>query len=350
MSTSVEQTIRPVDEPEAGPVVRIDGLEAEFALPGGSFHAVKRVDLDIHPGETLVILGESGSGKSVTIRAVLALLAANETVRGEIRYAGRDLLTSSQSELRKVRGSQIAMVPQDPSYALDPLRNVGSQIAETMKVHGVARDRATLREKVDALLLQVGITDTKRVAKARPHELSGGMRQRVAIALAVACNPKVLLADEPTSALDMTTQAQVLELFRELQAASGMALVMVTHDIAVAAYTAHRIVVMYAGRVVESGTADQVLNGPSHPYTRSLLAAQPRPDVPRGQLAAIPGSAPGPGEQLEIGCDFAPRCALAQDSCRTETPHLAVAGAGGHVARCPITIPLTPAPIGDTDV
>jgi oligopeptide/dipeptide ABC transporter ATP-binding protein len=328
---TVESPITAGEEPS----LQVENLSVSFRTRSHDVEAVKEVSFSVTAGRTLVLLGESGSGKSVTAKAVLGLHGRAARVSGSARLAGTELVGLDDRRLQKLRGSAIGMVPQDPTAALDPLRRVGAQIAEVVRVHGVANRRRDARGRTLELLASVGIADPPRVASAFPHELSGGMRQRAMIALAVACEPRVLIADEPTTALDVTVQAQVLGLFADLQSQLGMAMLMVTHDVAVAREIADRVVVMYAGRIVEEGPAGAVLTDPKHPYTAGLLGAVPTPDVTRGGLVAIPGRPPAAGEARAAGCAFSPRCARAVPRCSTETPSL-VALSGTRQSACPV--------------
>jgi ABC-type dipeptide/oligopeptide/nickel transport system ATPase component len=235
-----------------------------------------------------MLLGESGSGKSVTARSILQLYGRNAEITGSVKMNGHELLGLPEQELQSIRGGVIAMVPQDPTGALDPLRRIGAQIAEVIMVHESRPKRAAHR-RAEELLHQVGINDPKRVADSFPHELSGGMRQRAVIAIAVSCDPQVVIADEPTTALDVTVQKQILELLARLREESGTAVLMVTHDVGVAADYGDEVAVMYGGRLIERGRAEQVLKHPEHAYTQGLLAAQPRPGVPRGSLPTMSG-------------------------------------------------------------
>ncbi len=250
---------------------------------------------------------------------------------GDIRLAGRPLVGLAEDEYRRVRGRELAMVFQDPMTALNPVQRVGAQVAEAITVHDGARSRRAARAHVTSLFERVGLTPAARVARAYPHELSGGMRQRVMVAMALANRPQVLIADEPTTALDVTTQAQILELLIELQHEMGLALVLVTHDLGVVAGVADRVVVMYAGRVVEEGAVDRVFTASGHPYTRGLLASVPSVGGAGASLTAIPGAPPDPS-QIPQGCAFHPRCPLADDRCRNEVPPLHALSESHHAA------------------
>jgi oligopeptide/dipeptide ABC transporter ATP-binding protein len=252
-----------------------------------------------------------------------------------VHLAGRSLFDLDERAMRKLRGAEIAMVPQDPTAALDPLRRIGAQIVEVLRTHDIEKSRAGAKARALDLLASVGIPDPARVLRSYPHELSGGMRQRAMIAVAIACEPSVLVADEPTTALDVTVQAQVLELFAELQQRMGMAMLMVTHDVGVARDIADDVAVMYAGRIVEFGTAADVLGAPRHPYTMGLLGAVPSHTVARGALLAIPGRPPAAGEPLPAGCAFSPRCPHAVPECRDEVPVL-LDIAADRASACPV--------------
>jgi oligopeptide/dipeptide ABC transporter ATP-binding protein len=310
------------------PVLEIEGLTVEFASAAGAVRAVEDLSMRLHGGETVAVVGESGCGKSVTSLAAMGLLpaAVARVAAGRVllrRRAGgiTDLLKLPRGAMADIRGDEIAIVFQEPMTSLNPLQPVGQQIAESLLLHrGLRQGRAL--DRVCDLLAQVGIAEPRGRLGAYPHELSGGMRQRVMIAIALACEPAVLIADEPTTALDVTIQAQILALLRDLQSRLGMALLFVTHDLGVVAEIAHRVVVMYAGQVVEEGPVADVLMRPLHPYTAGLIASIPRIDRPRRgerRFHAIPGQVPVPGH-APPGCRFRPRCAHAVPACEAPLP------------------------------
>jgi len=286
--TATEMHDRPPGVLAGGPIppLAVEGLSTAFVRRGERTEIVKDVSFTLERGKTLMLLGESGSGKSVTARSVLQLYGRTADITGSVRMNGNELIGLRESEMRTIRGGVIAMVPQDPTGALDPLRKVGSQIAEVIRVHQKMPKQGAMR-RAEELLAQVGITDPRRVAASFPHELSGGMRQRAVIAIAVSCDPQVLIADEPTTALDVTVQQQILELIATLREETGTAVLMVTHDVGVAADYGDHVAVMYRGRLIEQGRAKAVLEDPQHPYTRGLLAAQPRPGIARGTLPTM---------------------------------------------------------------
>ena len=300
------------------PLLQIDNLDVRFK-GGRTVHAINDLSLTLMPGETLALLGESGSGKSVTLKTLLRLLLEKRTdLSGDIRFDGTDIMTLAGRALRSYRGGDVSMVFQDPGLALDPVYPVGEQIAETVMRHK-GLSRADAREVALDMLRRVRIPSPERRMRSFPHELSGGMRQRVMIALALACRPRLLLADEPTTALDATVQIQILLLLRELQREFGMAVIFVTHDIGVAVEVSERIAVMYAGRIVEEGTTREVIRDPRHPYTQGLLAANLH-DVARGtRLTSIPGAPPALDLRPDA-CSFAPRCPMALPECRAAIP------------------------------
>ncbi|TNC25142.1 ABC transporter ATP-binding protein [Amycolatopsis alkalitolerans] len=316
------------------PPLEVRDLSTTFVARRRRTEVVRGVSFTIGRGETMMLLGESGSGKSVTARSIMRLYGSSAEIGGSVRLAGQELLGLGEPRLRAIRGNQIALVPQDPTGALDPLRRIGSQLAEVLAVHGVEGVKTAAHRRAEELLAMVGIPDPKRVAGSYPHELSGGMRQRAVIAIAVSCDPQVLIADEPTTALDVTVQAQILELLARLQQRLGMAVLMVTHDVGVAADFGGRVGVMYAGRLVEAGPASEVLSAPRHPYTAGLLESLPTPGAARGALRSIVG-APPPVGAFPAGCAFAPRCRQARPSCTHEDPPL-VAVAEDRAAACPV--------------
>jgi peptide/nickel transport system ATP-binding protein len=313
------------------PLVEMSGLTVRF---GGArmVHAVNGVDLTLQPGETLSILGESGSGKSVTLKTLLRLLPENRTViGGRVMVDGKDVLALSGDALADHRGGVASMIFQDPMLALDPVYSIGDQIAEAVVRHeGVSRAAGMARAL--EMLTRVRIPSPERRLKAYPHEMSGGMRQRAMIALALACRPKLLLADEPTTALDATVQIQILLLLKELQREFGMGMIFVTHDIGVAVEISDRVAVMYAGEFVETGSVREIMREPRHPYTRGLLAANLHGAVKGARLDAIPGAPPAL-DQVPIACSFAPRCPVRLPACDAARPPVAALGAG-RIARC----------------
>ncbi len=311
---------------ERTPILSVRGLTTELRTEGGRFHAVDSVSFDLFPGEVLGIVGESGCGKSMTALSILGLVPRppGRIVAGEVRFEGRDLVRLPERELQRVRGAKIAMIFQEPMSSLNPVFTIGEQIAETLRQHERLGRRAARARAVE-LLAKVGIPSPAERLDSYPHELSGGMRQRVMIAIALACNPKVLLADEPTTALDVTIQAQILDLLQRLQAELGMAVVLITHDLGIVAEFAHRVLVMYAGRVIEEGPVEAIFENPAHPYTRGLLASLPDLEGEIGRLSAIPGSVPQLGG-LGPGCRFAPRCGLVEPACLAADPPLARTG------------------------
>jgi len=309
-------------------VLEVDDLRTHFFTETGIVKAVDGVSYAVGRGETLGVVGESGCGKSVTALSVMRLVAdpPGRIIGGEVRLNGRNLLAIPESEMEAVRGKDVSMIFQEPMTSLNPLYAVGRQIAESVRLHeGLSKKESF--DKAIEMLRRVSIPEPERRAHAYPHQMSGGMRQRVMIAMALACNPKVLIADEPTTALDVTIQAQILDLMRELQETMGTAIVLITHDMGVVAENAHRVVVMYAGRKVEEADSDTIFDTPAHPYTVGLLGSIPHIDeaseagAARRRLTEIKGVVPSLA-RLPQGCSFAPRCAFATDQCRAATPKL----------------------------
>jgi oligopeptide/dipeptide ABC transporter ATP-binding protein len=320
---------------EETPILRIDGLRVTFATDDGPAVAVDGLSFDVYPGETVGIVGESGSGKSATAMAVLGLLPDTATVGGSIGFGGRELVGAPEPELRTIRGNRIAMVFQDALAALNPAHTVGRQLMEAIRVHDRSVEKAALRARAVELLETVGIPSAQQRVDQYPHEFSGGMRQRVMIAMSIANDPDVIIADEPTTALDVTVQAQVLEVLQEVQARTRAAVLLITHDLGVVAGLADRVVVMYAGAKVEEAAVDPLFELPSHPYTQGLLQSLPRldDDGGDGRLRYIPGRPPNPAA-LPSGCRFLPRCPHALAGVCDSDPLPLETVAAGHVAAC----------------
>jgi oligopeptide/dipeptide ABC transporter ATP-binding protein len=313
------------------PLLAVDNLTTVFDVPGHPVVAVDRVSFDIKKGETLGLVGESGSGKSVTAFSILQLLQSpGRSTGGRIWFQGRDLLSLPEAEMRRVRGAGIGLIFQEPMAALNPVMRVGAQIAEALRVHGMA-SRRDARARAIELLRAVRISEPDKRVDDYPHQLSGGMRQRVMIAIALACRPPLLIADEPTTALDVTVQAQILDLLREMRAEFDLSLLLITHDLGVIAETADRVAVMYAGRIVETGPVRDLFRAPKHPYTQGLLASIPGEGA-GSRLRAIEGVVPNLA-LLPPGCTFAPRCPHRMPVCTTAVPAL-VELSPDHSARC----------------
>lgn len=312
-------------------LLEVSHLTTVFDVPGGPLPAVDDVSFEIGPRETLGLVGESGSGKSVTALSIMRLIQPpGRIARGSIRFEGRDLLTLSERQMQSVRGASIAFIFQEPMAALNPVFTIGDQIAETLIVHGRASRRGAKVQAIE-LLRAVRLPDAATRVGDYPHQLSGGMRQRVLIAMALACKPSLIIADEPTTALDVTIQAQVLDLLREMKAAFNLSLLLITHDLGVVAEIADRVAVMYAGRIVETGSVGAIFHEPQHPYTRGLLASIPG-GTPGRRLHAIDGNVPTLGA-LPQGCAFHPRCPDRFDRC-TSAPPPEYAVGPRHSARC----------------
>jgi peptide/nickel transport system ATP-binding protein len=313
-------------------LLEVEALHTQFFSEDSVTRAVDGISFAIAPSETLGLVGESGCGKSVTALSVMRLLPKNgRVVGGAVRFDGRDLLALSEAEMRQIRGNRIAMIFQEPMTSLNPLHTIGEQIAEALRIHEGASHAAALARAVEMLRF-VRIPDAPRRLRDYPHQFSGGMRQRAMIAMALACSPRLLIADEPTTALDVTIQAQILRLMLELKQRIGAAILMITHDLGVVAETCQRVIVMYAGRIVEEAPVEALFDRPAHPYTRGLLGSIPRgADRRRRRLAEIPGVVPNLAEPL-IGCAFAPRCPLVTDACRATAPERRTIGPGHHAA------------------
>ncbi len=321
-----------------GGLLEARGLRVEFATQRGVLRAVRGLDLDVGEGEVLGVVGESGSGKSVTAHALLRLMPGNGRIAGgEIRYRGRDVLAMTPGELRGYRGGGVSIIFQEPGRSFDPIASIEGALEETLKVHSPGLSRAEIRARSLALLREARVPHAEERLGSFPHQLSGGLLQRVMIALALASGPRVLVADEPTTALDVTIQAQIVNLLLDLREKRGLAILFISHNLALVGSIADRILVMYAGQALESGPAGEVLARPRHPYTRALLDALLRPGdhYSERRLATIPGTVPDPHD-TDPGCPFAPRCALAAARCRETAPSLASDpdAAPGHVHAC----------------
>ncbi len=314
------------------PVLSVRNLEIRFATPDGEVRAANGIDLDIHAGETLGVVGESGSGKSQLFLAVMGLLASNGRVSGSAKLAGEELVGLSARQLDRVRGGQMAMIFQDPMTCLNPYLKVGTQMTEVLRQHK-GMDRAGARRRAIEMLDLVRIPEAARRLDMYPHEFSGGMRQRVMIAMALLCDPLLLIADEPTTALDVTVQAQILKILADIKRELGTAIALITHDLGVVAGLCDRVAVMYAGRLIETGPVDAIFKSPGHPYARGLLASTPRLDekVHDAELPTIAGQPPNL-QRLPPGCAFAPRCPHAWERCTDELPLRRAIGAGREMA------------------
>jgi oligopeptide/dipeptide ABC transporter ATP-binding protein len=316
------------------PLLEVDDLRVQFRTATGVITPVDGLSFTVAPGETLAVLGESGSGKSVTAQAVMGLLPhpAGRVTGGRIGYDGADLLTRPAADVRRLRGPEMAMVFQDPLSSLNPVFRVGAQIGEMFRRHRGASRRAARAAAVD-LMKRVGIPDAAKRVDDYPHQFSGGMRQRVMIAMAIALNPRLLIADEPTTALDVTVQAQVMALLASLQQEYGMAMVLITHDLGVVADVADRMLLVYAGRAAETGRIREVYEHPAHPYAAGLMASLPSVSADQDRLTPIPGAPPNLAA-LPSGCPFHPRCPYAVDRCRDEQPPLREMPGAGRAAAC----------------
>ena len=319
----------------AATLLDVQDLQTQFTTAAGVIRAVDGVSWDVEEGETVALVGESGCGKSVSALSIMRLVSppAGRIVGGRILFRGRDLLALSEDEMRRVRGREIAMVFQEPMTSLNPVLTIGRQLTEGLEIHlGLSADAA--RQRAAELLGLVGISDPARRLRQYPHQFSGGMRQRIMIAMALACEPALILADEPTTALDVTIQAQILQLMKDLSRRLGVAMLIITHNLGVVARYADRVNVMYAGRIIERGTAHEIYGDPRHPYTLGLLRSVPRLDEPRrARLDPIEGQPPDLS-RLPPGCAFAPRCGFRVERCTREAPPLRPIGAAGHVSAC----------------
>ncbi len=307
-------------------LLEVKGLKTAFYLSDKVITAVDGVSFDVFKGETLCIVGESGCGKSVTSLSIMRLVASppGKYVEGEIWFGGEDLLAKSAHDIGQIRGKDISMIFQEPMTALNPVHRIGEQIGEVFSTHeGLSKSEA--RKRAIESLKMVGVPDPERCANAYPHQFSGGMRQRVMIAMAISCNPKLLIADEPTTALDVTIQAQILDLISTLKKERGMTVLFITHDLGVVAEIAQRILVMYSGKIVEEGLPKDIYTNPLHPYTRGLLECIPRVDKRKPELAVIRGQVPNPAD-FPKGCRFHPRCPQCMDICRVRIPDLVTLG------------------------
>ena len=314
-----------------GPLIEVEDLQVHFGSSGAPIRAVDGVSFSMAEGETVALVGESGCGKSMTCLSLARLVPAPPAryPGGRVLYRGADVLEMSEKELRELRGNEISYVFQEPTSSMNPVFRIGFQIAEAIKMH---RPGIDIQREVQRLLERVGIPDPQSRARAYPHELSGGMLQRVMMAMALACRPRLLVADEPTTALDVTIQAQILELLVDLQSELGMAVLLITHNLGLVADVAHRVNVMYAGRIVESGAVEDVLSSPKHPYTQALLSAVPRLDGGPERLDGIEGSVPNPS-RLPEGCTFHPRCSRRGEPCCHVEPRMEVVQ-GEHRVGC----------------
>ncbi|RLE22986.1 MAG: ABC transporter ATP-binding protein [Actinobacteria bacterium] len=313
------------------PLLSVDNLGVGFKTDAGVVQAVTDVSFEIYPGEVLAVVGESGSGKSVTALALMRLHPGNTETTGDVMFDGMDILNLTEPQMRSIRGRDIAMIFQDPMTAMNPVFSVGEQIVEAIRVHNDISKKAAWSRAVDLLQL-VGVPEPKQRASQYPHEYSGGMRQRAMIAMAISNDPKLLIADEPTTALDVTVQAQVMEVLHDVQEATGSAMMLITHDLGLVAGSADRVQVMYASRLMETGSVDEIFYESRNPYTRALLASIPDLETTRERLDPIPGNPPSL-LRPPSGCAFRPRCSMAADVCSESVPEL-ITIEGPHASRC----------------
>jgi peptide/nickel transport system ATP-binding protein len=315
-------------------LLEIRQLRTEFHTDEGIIPAVDGIDLYIKPGEILGVVGESGCGKSVTSLSVMRLIPSppGKVAAGEILFQGEDLLRYSDKKIRQIRGNEIAMIFQEPMTSLNPVYSIGEQIGEALRLH-MKLSKKEAKQKAIEMLHKVNIPRAEQIVNEYPHQLSGGMRQRVMIAMAMSCNPKLLIADEPTTALDVTIQAQILDLMRKLNEDFQTAILFITHDLGVVAEMCHRVVVMYAGKVVEEADVETIFRNPRHPYTKGLLKSIPKLREKHQRLYSIPGNVPNPAN-MPSGCRFAPRCEYVMDRCKVEEPHLVRHHEENHSSSC----------------
>ncbi len=336
--TASAASVQPATPPDAGLLLDVRGLRTDFTTMDGVVHAVDGVDFSLARGRSLGIVGESGSGKSVTALTIMRLLESNARVSGEAWFDGKELVSLPAKQIEALRGNEMAMIFQEPLTSLNPVFTVGDQIAEQVKRHLKVSKQEAWSRAIEAIRL-VGIPSPERRVKQYPHELSGGMRQRVMIAMALSCEPKLLIADEPTTALDVTIQAQILELLKEIQARTNSALMLITHDLGVVAEMVDEVVVMYTGQVVERGAVEDVLIRPSSPYTVGLIESIPTVEKRGGRLHAIKGVVASPFN-LPPACRFEPRCPYAWEDCRVTPPELVSSGPHGQISRCLLHTPI----------
>jgi oligopeptide/dipeptide ABC transporter ATP-binding protein len=312
-------------------VLAVTDLEISFATESGRYTVVEGVSFSINAGEVLGLVGESGCGKSVTAMSLVSLLPSPPSHRekGSIKLSGKEIAGLPESELQKIRGAEVGFIFQEPMSSLNPVLTIGYQLSEALLLHQKINKKQAHEKAVEMLNL-VGVSDPELRTEQYPHELSGGMRQRVMIAMALMCSPKLLIADEPTTALDVTIQAQILDLLNSLRSKLGMAILMITHDLGVVAETCSQVVVMYAGRIIESGPVAEVFGNPKHPYTKALIASSPRGAARQSQLPTIPGIVVSPADR-KVGCSFSPRCPLVTEKCRVDKPMLT---ADAHAVEC----------------
>jgi peptide/nickel transport system ATP-binding protein len=315
------------------PILEVNHLHTHFFTDHGEIPAVDGVSIKIHEGEVLGIVGESGCGKSVTSLSIMGLIPnpPGKIVDGEILFKQENLVKASEKRMRSIRGNEIAMIFQEPMTSLNPVYTIGDQVSETIRIHKKVKKRQAKDMAID-MLRKVGIPRAEQIVNEYPHQLSGGMRQRVMIAMAMSCEPKLLIADEPTTALDVTIQAQILDLMKQLNNEHGTSIMLITHDLGVVTEICDRVVVMYGGKVVEEGDVRTIIKEPQHPYTKGLIRSLPKIHLKEERLYSIPGNVPKPGS-ISQGCSFAPRCEFAFEACREKTPEL-IELSPGHQCRC----------------